>query len=154
MAHLTIDEAGVILTCGQCGKHNRLPFQRAGTASARCGSCKAELESPSAPIEVDSTARFDAMVAHAPLPILVDFWAPWCGPCRAVAPEFEKVARALRGRILVAKVNTDELQDLAGRFGIRSIPTMALFRDGREARRTVGAMGADQIVRFVDEALA
>ena len=153
MAHLTADDGGVIVPCPQCGKANRVPYERLGGSTARCGHCKHALEPPSAPIDVDSAARFDVLV-HAPVPLLVDFWAPWCGPCLAVAPEFDKVARSLRGQLLVAKVNTDQLSDLAARFQIRSIPTMAVFREGREAARTVGAMGADQIVRFVEPHLA
>lgn len=149
MAQLSVDDGGVIVSCRQCGKSNRLPFDRVGAAEARCGHCKTPLEAPSAPIAVDTARRFDALV-RAPSPVLVDFWAPWCGPCRAVAPEFQKVAFRLRGRLLVAKVNTDELPELAERFQIRSIPTMAVFRDGREVARTVGAMPSDQIVRFVE----
>jgi len=88
------------------------------------------------------------------VPVLVDFWAPWCSPCRAVAPELQKVARSLGGRLVVAKVNTDEVEDLAARYGIRSIPTFLLFKDGQVAERVSGAMDAASIVRFVGQQVA
>ena len=83
----------------------------------------------------------------SPLPILVDFWAPWCGPCRVMAPELAKLARAKAGKIIVAKVNTDEVPAVASRFGIQSIPTLVLFREGREAKRMSGAMAVPAIER-------
>jgi thioredoxin 2 len=148
MASLRIDDRGVIAPCPTCGKSNRLAFDSLGQ-TARCGHCHSDLAPPDQPVVVGSTADFDAMIAHARLPVLVDFWADWCGPCRMVAPEVEKVARRNAGRLLVAKVDTDALSDLAGRLGIRSIPTLGLFADGREAGRTSGAMPADRIEAFV-----
>jgi thioredoxin 2 len=106
------------------------------------------LSAPSAPIEV-SGAFFDAMVSAASVPVVVDFWAPWCGPCRAMAPEFERVAQHLAGEALVVKVNTDAEPELGQRFGIRSIPTIAVFRDGREVTRAAGARPAADIERLV-----
>lgn len=115
------------------------------TERARCAACKAALLPPHAPLAVASTADFDELVRDAHAPVLVDFWAAWCGPCRAVAPELDKLAEQHAGRVVVAKVNTEALPDVAGRFGIRSIPTMILFRDGRESGRLSGAMPASAI---------
>jgi thioredoxin 2 len=97
-------------------------------------------------VAVRSAEDFDELVGAAKVPVLVDFWAAWCGPCRTVAPELETIAREQAGRVVVAKVDTEALPDVAGRFGIRSIPTMVVIRDGREAKRISGAMPAREIV--------
>jgi thioredoxin len=94
---------------------------------------------------VRSAEEFDELVQGAGVPVLVDFWAAWCGPCRMVAPELEKLANERGGKVVVAKVDTDALPDVAGRFGIRSIPTMVLMRDGREEKRLSGAMPVSAI---------
>jgi thioredoxin 2 len=107
---------------------------------------------PDAPIEVPDAALFDALVSTSALPVVVDYWAPWCGPCHMVAPELRKVAAAERGRIVVAKVNTEALPDVASRYQIQSIPTMALFAHGSEIARTVGARPAAGIQAFIAEA--
>jgi thioredoxin 2 len=153
MDGLSLDQQGVVVACPQCGQKNRITFERLGHAS-RCPVCKAALSSPAAPIEVDSTAHFDQLVAGTPIPVVVDFWAPWCGPCRMVAPELQKVAARQAGRFLVVKVNTDELMDLGQRYGIRSIPTMAVFAGGQEIARTSGARPAADIEAFVEHAAA
>jgi thioredoxin len=98
-------------------------------------------------------ANFQAEVLESDKPVLVDFWAPWCGPCRMVAPELEKVAAAARGEFLVVKVNTEALPEVGNQFGIRSIPTMAVFKGGREVTRTAGARPAADIQAFVRQAL-
>lgn len=108
---------------------------------------------PATPQEVDSSSQFDVLVAQSAVPILVDFWAPWCGPCRMVAPQVEQVARRSQGRLLVIKVNTDTVSDLATRLGIQSIPTLAVFAGGREAARAAGVMPADRIEAFVQDAV-
>jgi thioredoxin len=112
---------------------------------AKCAACKAPLLPVDQPIAVRSAEDFDELVRNSPAPVLVDFWATWCPPCRAVAPELEKIASERAGRVITAKVDTDALPDVAGRFGIRSIPTMILFRDGHEAKRVAGAMPASAI---------
>ena len=99
-------------------------------------------------------AAFDALLRSSSLPVVVDFWAPWCGPCRMVAPELARVAANNAGRYLVVKVNTDEIPELGDRFGIRSIPTMAVFSNGREAARTSGARPAADIEAFVRQAVS
>jgi thioredoxin 2 len=152
MSEARTDESGVIVTCGFCGQQNRIAFARLDRAP-RCGKCHKDLPKLDAPVDVSSTSSFNALVADSPVPVLVDFWAPWCGPCLAVAPEIARVASNESGRLVVAKVNTEELQDLAARFNIRSIPTMALFAGGREIGRTMGARPAPGIMAFVNETL-
>ena len=147
---MKIDDRGVLTSCSSCGSTNRLVF-RTLDRPARCGKCQTTLPAPPVPIEAGGAA-FDAMLAASPIPIVVDFWAPWCGPCRAMAPEFEKVARRLAGAALVVKVNTDAEPALGERFGIRSIPTIAVFRDGREVTRVSGARPAADIERLVADA--
>lgn len=152
MPSLTTDDRGLLTACPSCGQVNRLAFARLD-AKTRCGTCKQPLAAPGAPLEASSSADFDRLVAHAALPIVVDYWAPWCGPCRMVAPELEKVAARAAGRWLVVKVNTDVLTDLGERYRIRSIPTMAVFAGGREVGRTAGARPAADIEAFVQQTL-
>lgn len=138
------DDRGVLVQCPSCGKTNRLLYQHLDHA-IRCGSCRTTLPAPSSPIDAASASVFDALVAQSPLPVVVDFWAPWCGPCRMMAPEVEKVAQRTAGQALVVKVDTDAVPDLGERFGIRSIPTVAVFRSGREVAREAGARPAADI---------
>jgi thioredoxin 2 len=144
-----LDERGVIMSCPLCGQRNRVPHGHEG----KCGKCGTVLPPGAEPLEVPSVKAFDALVAQSKLPVIVDFWAPWCGPCRMVAPELVRVASANAGRYVVVKVNTDELPELGERFAIRSIPTMAVFADGREVARTAGARPARDIEAFVQGAI-
>ncbi len=107
MASPELDERGIVITCTSCGQKNRLTYERLAE-SVRCGRCKQAISAPDTPIEVRTAAEFDRLVARSSLPVVVDYWAPWCGPCRMVAPELQKVASRRSGQILVVKVNTDD----------------------------------------------
>src|SRR2546427_12896967 len=144
MANLELDDRGVIVACPSCGQKNRVVYERL-SAPFRCGRCKRELSPPSEPVEIGGAADFDRVIANASVPVVVDYWAPWCGPCRMVAPELQKVAARQAGHAVVGKVNTDELPDLGERFNIRSIPTLAGFAGGKEVSRAPGARPADQM---------
>ena len=137
-----------IVACSHCGHKNRVPAAAQG--SPRCGHCHQALAWV---VEADDDT-FAEVAERATVPVLVDLWAPWCGPCRMVAPELVKVAARNAGRLLVVKVNTDALADLGERFGIRSIPTLAVFAGGREVGRTAGARPAADIERFVETTAA
>jgi thioredoxin 2 len=152
MAHLILDDRGVVIACSSCGQKNRVVYSHLGDA-VKCGRCKSDLSATTTPLEVDTTADFDRLVAHSSIPIVVDYWAPWCGPCRMVAPELAKVAARSGGKFLVVKVNTDALADLGERFRIRSIPTMAVFSGGQEVKRTTGARPAADIDQFIASAV-
>jgi len=148
-----LDDRGIIVACESCGKKNRVSYERLGDA-VKCGECKQPIKAPGEPIELHSSADFDRLIARSSLPVVVDYWAPWCGPCRMVAPELQKVAARQAGQAVVVKVNTDELSDLGERFGIRSIPTLAVFAGGKEVARESGARPAAEIEAFIARARA
>lgn len=133
------------IACAACGATNRVPAARLGD-DPTCGRCGQPLLGGE-PIEL-TDATFDAYVGKSDLPVVVDFWAPWCGPCRMMAPAFEQAAGQLKGRAVLAKVNSDDNPQVAARFGIRSIPTLVRLERGREVQRRSGALPAGQIVAF------
>lgn len=124
------------LRCPACGAVNRVPEARAGQP-ARCGKCKAPLATTIAPVDV-TDATFEATVARASAPVLLDCWADWCGPCHALAPTIDALARVWAGRAIVGKLDVDASPATASRFEVRSIPTLLLFKDGRLVDRLVG----------------
>lgn len=137
-----------VVTCSTCGQKNRIRTAAAGIPHcARCGS--------PLPWLVDiSRTDFQSGVAASPVPVLADFWAPWCGPCRMVAPAVEKMAADLAGKLKVVKINTDEQPELQARFGVRSIPTLVLFENGQEKDRVIGARPAPALRSWLDAKLA
>jgi thioredoxin 2 len=146
-----VDQAAIVLigvlmtrTCPSCGAENRVPPEKLDRV-AKCGRCKQALGAPDQPVVIETAAEFRELVGRSALPVLVDFWAPWCGPCRTVAPEVEKLAQQKAGRALVAKVDTERVPEVAAQFGIRSIPTFVRFDGGKETKRISGAMGARQL---------
>ena len=149
MSHLTLDDRGVLTPCPSCRTTNRLRYA-AVDRTTRCGKCQTILPPPSSPIDVPGADIFDTLVSEASVPVVVDFWAPWCGPCRMMAPELERAARQLAGASLVVKVNTDAAPELGSRFRIRSIPTIAVFHAGRELTRVAGARSAGDIVALIN----
>ena len=138
------------IVCQHCNGLVRVPEGRLGDGP-RCPRCHTALFDGH-PITLTS-ANFDQHVSRSGVPVVVDFWAPWCGPCRMMAPAFEEAAGRLEPSARFAKLNTDEAQDVAGRYGIRSIPTLIVFKDGREVARQPGAMGLDALTRWVGAAL-
>lgn len=139
------------VVCPHCHTTNQIPASRMQDRP-RCGRCKSTLFS-GRPVDVDEDA-FSRHVRNNDIPVLVDFWAPWCGPCKTMAPAFEQAAAALEPEVRLAKLNTEEAQQLAGQYGIRSIPTLILFRDGKPVAQQAGAMMAAQIESWVRQALS
>jgi len=134
------------LVCPNCHSVNRVPSDRLAQ-HPKCGKCHTPIFNGH-PLEL-TTATFNQHIQHSEIPILVDFWAPWCGPCKVMAPYFVQAASMLEPKVRLAKVNTDVEQSLGQQYAIRSIPTLALFKNGKEIARQAGAMSAQDIVRWV-----
>ena len=137
----------VIVPCPACGQKNRVPATAGG--SPACASCKRPL-----PWLVEATSDTVDAALRAKVPVLVDLWAPWCGPCRMVAPILEQLAAERAGRLKVVKVNVDELPQVSARYGVQGIPTLLLLEGGREIARQVGAAPKAALIRWLDEQLA
>jgi thioredoxin 2 len=153
MAVLASDDRGVRVGCPSCGGTSRLRYPHLHR-TIRCARCHATLAPASAPVDASDVAVFDALLAGSALPVVVDFWAPWCGPCRVLAPEVEQLAASMAGEALVVKVNTVDAPELGERFRIRSIPTLAVFDRGSELARHSGVLPAAALRDFVTRSLA
>jgi thioredoxin 2 len=133
-----------LIRCPSCGATNRVPPGKVGEPI--CGRCKTPLSASVHP-EIVTDANFQSRVEKSPLPVLLDMWAAWCGPCRVIAPVIEQLATELAGRVRVAKLNIDENPQTPERFGVQSIPTLLVLKDGREVDRLVGALPKQEIMR-------
>ncbi len=143
-----------LIPCANCGATNRVPMAKmAGGSTPICGKCKAPLSLAVHPITV-TDANFSAEVEHATLPVLLDMWAPWCGPCRMIAPIVDELAAEMAGKIRVGKLNVDENPAISDRFNVRGIPALLILKNGREIDRIVGVQPKAEIVKRIGRALA
>ena len=143
----------MIRACPHCFQKNRVPAARLLDAAGKCGRCGQGLPAPTEPLEV-SAADFKEIVGAAAVPVLVDFWAAWCGPCRMVAPIIEQLSGEYSGRMKVAKLDVDANQQVATKYNIRSIPSILFFKDGKHVDTVVGAVPKGMLDRKIQEHLS
>ena len=152
MTDIHADNRGLVVICDQCGQRNRAGYESLAQ-TFRCGQCHHELHPTAVPVEIQDEKAFGALIDRSELPVLVDFWAPWCGPCRMVSPALEQVATELAGRIKLVKVNVDDSPKLQQRFNVMAIPTLMVLRHGQVAAQRAGAVPAASLRAWVEEIL-
>jgi len=152
MSAITADRGGVLVRCPSCGKMNRVRYA-ALSSKNQCGSCRTPLSPPRTPVEISDATTFDLVIQSSALPVLVDFWAPWCGPCRVVGPVLEEIAGE-RDDLKIVKLNTDENPQVSAQFQVLSIPTLILFKNGEAVKKVIGAYPKRKLEAELEPALA
>jgi len=144
---------GLVRACPSCGKKNRVLYSRLGS-EAHCGSCGAAIPPPSEPLGIDQGSELDGLLRESALPVLVDFWAPWCGPCRMLSPTIDRLAEQFAGKVKVGKLNVDDSPDLASKYGIVNIPRVYIFKGGDQPQKMiVGLTSESNIVKEINSVL-